>query len=387
MNPTPDLPPYLPLLDAALRGALQALLLLLGWCLWRSDPARPRPAWARLGLLLVAGLMVQVISSLPAVEAGLPLAWQAPGIAISVANAPLFALFSLALFEDEFQLRPPHILAWLGAAGLSLLNCLWLARWAQEPPAGWLAQLAGGLQRGLPLLCGLFVVITALRHWRVDLIERRRRLRLFVVLGGTTYMCTMVWARTLSPHGALSPSLALADMSGLLLILAALALALLRLPAEGLFGRPASAACTLPHAPVSTPGADADPAPEAATAELHRLVQLVQAQGFHRSEDPSLAALAKLAGLPEYRLRRMIHQGLGHRNFNAFINGFRLAEVRAALADPGRLSVPILSLALDAGFQSIGPFNRAFKAETGLTPSEFRQQQALGSGPAADEFL
>jgi AraC-like DNA-binding protein len=35
---------------------------------------------------------------------------------------------------------------------------------------------------------------------------------------------------------------------------------------------------------------------------------------------------------------------------------------------------PILSIALDLGFASIGPFNRAFKAITGLTPGDFRQQ-------------
>jgi AraC-like DNA-binding protein len=35
--------------------------------------------------------------------------------------------------------------------------------------------------------------------------------------------------------------------------------------------------------------------------------------------------------------------------------------------------VPVLTIALDAGFQSIGPFNRAFKADTGLTPTEFRR--------------
>ena len=36
-------------------------------------------------------------------------------------------------------------------------------------------------------------------------------------------------------------------------------------------------------------------------------------------------------------------------------------------------------LALGAGFQSIGPFNRAFKADTGLTPSEFRRQKLAES--------
>jgi AraC-like DNA-binding protein len=37
--------------------------------------------------------------------------------------------------------------------------------------------------------------------------------------------------------------------------------------------------------------------------------------------------------------------------------------------------VPILTIALDAGFQSLGPFNRAFKAHAGVTPSEFRRDR------------
>ena len=61
-------------------------------------------------------------------------------------------------------------------------------------------------------------------------------------------------------------------------------------------------------------------------------------------------------------------------NFNAYLNGWRLADAKQALADPAQRDVPISTIALDAGFQSLGPFNRAFKAETGLTPSEFRER-------------
>jgi AraC-like DNA-binding protein len=46
--------------------------------------------------------------------------------------------------------------------------------------------------------------------------------------------------------------------------------------------------------------------------------------------------------------------------------------------------VPILTIALDAGFQSIGPFNRAFKAETGMTPSEFRRTRLAAYCAAAN---
>ena len=57
-------------------------------------------------------------------------------------------------------------------------------------------------------------------------------------------------------------------------------------------------------------------------------------------------------------------------------HGLRLDAVRAALVDPKRRDLPVLTLALDAGFQSIGPFNRAFKAATGRTPTEFRKENS-----------
>jgi AraC-like DNA-binding protein len=99
----------------------------------------------------------------------------------------------------------------------------------------------------------------------------------------------------------------------------------------------------------------------------------------YRDEDLSLASLAARLSVPEYRLRRLINQRLGHRNFNAFVNGYRLADASAALADPRQRELPVLSIALEAGFQSIGPFNRAFKATTGRTPTEFRREKLADS--------
>ncbi|WP_144007038.1 helix-turn-helix domain-containing protein, partial [Pelomonas sp. KK5] len=106
---------------------------------------------------------------------------------------------------------------------------------------------------------------------------------------------------------------------------------------------------------------------------------LMTVDHVHREPGLTIAALAARMGLPEHRLRRLINQGLGQRNFNAFLNGYRLADARRWLADPAQADAPILTIAMDAGFQSLGPFNRAFKAETGMTPSEYRRQ-ALGSG-------
>ena len=60
----------------------------------------------------------------------------------------------------------------------------------------------------------------------------------------------------------------------------------------------------------------------------------MQEEKVYRQEGFGLSALVAALEVPEYRLRRLIHQRLGHRNFSSFVNGYRLAEVTAALADP-----------------------------------------------------
>ena len=131
-----------------------------------------------------------------------------------------------------------------------------------------------------------------------------------------------------------------------------------------------------------SPASVASAAPEARDVPvLAALAKLMAEDRAYRESGLSVAALAGQLGVPEYRLRRLINGQLGHRNFSSFVNGYRLADAKSALADPSQAEVPVLTIALDAGFQSIGPFNRAFKAETGTTPTEYRRAQLNGSAP------
>jgi AraC-like DNA-binding protein len=108
---------------------------------------------------------------------------------------------------------------------------------------------------------------------------------------------------------------------------------------------------------------------------LQRVQALMEEERVYREPDLSIGTLADRMGLAEYKLRRLINQGLGQRNFNTYINRYRLQDAMAELADPKQTSQSVLNIALDSGFQSLGPFNRAFKAETGQTPSEFRREK------------
>jgi AraC-like DNA-binding protein len=88
--------------------------------------------------------------------------------------------------------------------------------------------------------------------------------------------------------------------------------------------------------------------------------------------DLKVADLANMLGDHEYKVTQCITGSLGYRNFNHMINSYRIDSAKEALSNPRNEGVPILSIAFDCGFNSIGPFNRAFKEQVGMTPREYR---------------
>ena len=98
---------------------------------------------------------------------------------------------------------------------------------------------------------------------------------------------------------------------------------------------------------------------------IDALMRLMGDERIYRHDNVTIGTLATKLAIPEYKLRRLINQRLGYRNFNVFLNEHRIDEAKAALADPSQAEVPVITIAMDAGFQSLGPFNRAFKATTG----------------------
>ncbi|HSI47807.1 MAG TPA: AraC family transcriptional regulator [Ideonella sp.] len=355
------------LLDAAWRGGLIALLAVLAGRLWR---ARRGSALATTGGWLAAGLVVQLVSSAPSFEVRVSLLWQLPCIAVATANSVLFWAFAQALFDDDARLGPRHLLAWAAVVLLAALNCSWLAR----PGASTAEQLAHVVLRLMPLGFALAALKATLAHWRGDLVEPRRRLRLLVVAGGVLYTAAQLALRFAGEGGRFSATAAAVDLAGLALLIGLMLRGGADLVAVVLPADPAPAA-----APEQVPAALAAAAiPEVDAADQHladRLQQLMRDEALHLDEGLTIAALAARLAVPEYRLRRAIHGQLGHRHFTAFVNSWRLQAASQALADPACREQSVLHIAMAAGFQSIGPFNRAFKAAMGLTPSEFRRQR------------
>lgn len=101
-----------------------------------------------------------------------------------------------------------------------------------------------------------------------------------------------------------------------------------------------------------------------------RLMRLLREDAIHTEPELRIADVARRLNEPEHRVSRAISAGLGFANFNRLINHHRIEQAKRHLASDDDRS--ILEIALECGFGSIGPFNRAFKAETGVTPRAYR---------------
>ncbi len=333
-------------------GAVGAFLGLALLCL-RGGRAPAHITGAAFCLAAAAHTLTQ----LPNLEPTLgPMWW--PILAFSIMGAGLFWAFALELFEDggALDLRrfaPALVLLALGVAATSS---------------------SGIAQRSLYLVHNILsasllahALILIARGWRGDLVEARRRLRGPILAAASIYALAVILVQTgelfVGSARALSPLAAFA-----LLALGLLSLTAFARMDSSLFGAPILA-------PVQARPRIAPTAPDSPDAEtIAELERLMRQERVYRAEGLTVAALARRVRVPEHRLRKLINQNLGHRNFSAYLNQWRIGEAKAALADPSQREVPIATIALDAGFASLGPFNRAFKLETGQTPSEFRSE-------------
>ncbi|MDP1967398.1 MAG: helix-turn-helix domain-containing protein [Reyranella sp.] len=341
-------------LDIALRGGAIALFLVIALATLRQGRGRPA---ARLGALLSVGAAAYAVCSSPGPHGDPPL-WFAPVLMLCTGNAAVFWLFARALFDDSFRLKPWHALVWLGLA-------IWPV--AHLFGAGFTAHwLVGVAVRVSVILLALLALVQTVRGWGSDLVEGRRRLRLFILIAVASHIGVTVTVELVFGHDHVPIGLHLLNSAALAAIAAIIAVLLLQADLDSVLPAPVLAEEAAPGVAL----AEDEPVDPSLLATLERLMT---GDRLYRQEGLTIGVLAGKLGLPEYRLRRAINRGLGYRNFNEYLNRHRLADAKQALADPTQAEVPILTIALDSGFQSLGPFNRAFKTDTGITPTEYRR--------------
>lgn len=264
-------------------------------------------------------------------------------------------LLALVMFED----RPLTWPLFLPAAGLFGIEALRVVLEATGAPALAVQALeALSLAAGIGLFAHVLFVIV--RTWRGDFVETRRRLRLWLAGGTATYG---VFYGLVALSGQRPEWLPYANMVVQAALIFSGFAVLLQLRDDLTFAQPQA----------SGPGPGLS---SASRQTLERLETLMDGEEVWRRESLTIGELATAAGTSERQLRRLINERLGHRNFTAFLNRYRIAAARRELAQAGERTVS--EVAFGVGYTSLGPFNRAFKEETGQTPTVWRKSAGEG---------
>lgn len=337
------------------RGGSLSLLALWSWLLIRDHASALA---ARVAVAMNAAIACYLV-----VTAGWTESPSLPGLILATGAAAtpgLFWLFAKSWLNDETRLRRRDTALVL----LSVANAL-VMQFTMAAKSDVFFTSGAAFRVGMVA----FAAAGLWEAWRGradDLVEFRRRLRLKMIAAvGATVVLIAIVEVAVWDGGAPRWLIAMVG-SGIVFLTFAFCAAMFAISQGDLFGPPARAAAEPLLAPESDPLAE-------------RLLAFMVRDMPHRDETMTIAKLAGLLREPEYRLRRTINGYLGHRNFAAFLNGYRLAEVKAALADPAQREVSILTIALDAGFGSLGPFNRAFRDDEAMTPSAYRANAMVDS--------
>ncbi|WP_281555960.1 helix-turn-helix domain-containing protein [Thalassomonas sp. RHCl1] len=230
------------------------------------------------------------------------------------------------------------------------------------------ATLAATIKYGGTLLELLFIghaLLIAVSHWRGDLVQERRYIRGGVISVSALYIILVIINDEIFKFQW--PGVELLKSGVMALLVTAINFFLFTLKGSSLFET------------VKQPQPDTC-VPDASAHELPRIIDAMEQDKLYRQEGMTIAGLAKALSIHEYKLRNLINGEMNYRNFNDFLNHYRIREVTEKLAQPAFSQTPVLTLALESGFRSLSSFNKAFKNTHQLTPTEYRKK-VLSSAP------
>jgi len=349
--------------DIILRTVAVIAAILLASVLFAT--ARQRAA-ALPGAIFCLAVAAFFVTSVPGGGAALG-AWGYLLTALCVTKAVWFWLFARALFNEEARLGMTQVaIAGAVAVAGTWQQTVFLADFRAGRAGGW--EILAGYGFEATLL--LFILLGLREAWRdlaVDLVEHRRRLRLGFMIATGAYLTATLGVQSYNLlQGVSTPPLA--AWANMTLVAAAC------LTAAGFLVRPRNESWLDPARTATTVALN-----RAESAALARLEAALETDRVFLQEGLTIGELAEHLGTREHVLRKVINRGMGFRNFNDFLHAQRIREACEELASPERARLPVLTIAMNVGYGSIGAFNRAFKARIGMTPTEYRRNTAGGA--------
>jgi len=281
-------------------------------------------------------------------------------LVLAIALPFAFWLFSQSLFNDEFRLRRWMGLVLIGFLLIQLSFFIVSCQPFQEDLESMIPVISIA-QHLLPLFFVVLGIVSAARDRQADLIITRFQFRMhFILLTAILIILTLL--SEIAFQGNDVP--VFLDLSQKIFI----AVLTFFFASHRLIFKPGFFL-------VSDDQPQKKSKPEVDDIILLKLTDLMDQQQYWRTEGLTIRQLAETMQVKEYRLRQAINQDLGFRNFNNFLHSYRIKEAGKLLTDPRKKDFTILEIAYEMGYNSLAPFNKAFKQITGMTPTEWRRSK------------
>lgn len=281
----------------------------------------------------------------------------------------LLWLIAYQLFVDE---RPAPVLAIVSITLCLLLEVAGelgtsMASWQQDSP------LYYSVFSLLPQLILLFFSLNAIglvaNGYKADLLEERRKFRIAFIAGLSVIIAIIVSGNMLD--NLLSDGLP--GSGDLYDVLVSICLFAVILVFNLLSIQASKGANQLVTAKPVMPDKEEDKEQHTESSDLPYVARIEKAMTeelLFQESGLTLADLARHVGIMEYRARRIINKSMQYKNFNQFLNHYRIEAASELIRTT---SHPVSRIAMDVGYSSLSAFNRAFKERMNLTPSEYRR--------------
>jgi len=282
---------------------------------------------------------------------------------------------AFSLFSDEEEISPYFWLLFVGyflLASIASFQSMGLF-----PASEAQGQLVYFLFNPLPfmiMLClAVHAVLIAIRSYNMDLIEARRKVRLYFVAGGASLVFL-----TVLPHAItkLANTLSLNELPWILpaidFFLPLYAFSILLVFSLASYKMQGQIQLTVEgtnHLPRSITEINQRKVDEVESALVAKIINCMEEDKLYLDGGFTITEFSTKLGINEHKLRRVINKRLSYKNFNQFINSFRVRDAKHQLLE---LPSPISSIAFEVGFSSLSAFNKSFKDLTGQTPTSFR---------------
>ncbi|PWV46515.1 AraC family transcriptional regulator [Chitinophaga sp. S165] len=112
------------------------------------------------------------------------------------------------------------------------------------------------------------------------------------------------------------------------------------------------------------------PSEEVVGEAVPLLLKAMEEDRLYLDPELNLTLLSRHTGLPQKTISLVLNQHL-EKSFNEFVNGYRVEAFKQNIGQLQQDNMTILAMAFDAGFNSQATFQRAFRANTGMSPREY----------------